>query len=354
VIKEQFNEAAELLEQILAIPSLSREEEQVCSFLENWLKSKGYKVNRKYNNIWIESIAGKDLPTILLNSHMDTVKPTSAWTLDPFLPEKKDGKIYGLGSNDAGGSIVSLIFAFMHLEKLRDRMYNLILALSSEEEVSGIRGISSIISDLGKFDLAIIGEPTSMKMATCERGLIVLDCYGRGKAGHAAHRNGENAIIKVMKDIEILESLKFEKKSEFLGEIGLSVTQIEGGIQHNIIPDLCKFVVDVRTNEHYTNEEIVNIIKSRISSEVVPRSMHLASSSLDQTHPLVVKAIGIGIETFGSKTLSDQSLISKPTVKIGPGDSERSHQADEFIFIHEIKQAIDQYIKLLTGFRIKK
>jgi acetylornithine deacetylase len=182
--------------------------------------------------------------------------------------------------------------------------------------------------------------------------LIVLDCYARGKSGHAAHRNGENAILKVMKDIEILESLKFEKKSEFLGEVGLSVTQIEGGIQHNIIPDLCKFVVDVRTNDHYTNEEIVNRIKASISSEVVPRSMHLASSSLNQTHPVVVKAIGLGIEIFGSKTLSDQALINSPTAKMGPGDSERSHQADEFIYLHEIKDAIDLYVKLLTGIKL--
>ncbi len=349
---EPYIEAAALLKQILAIPSLSREEDQVCSFLENWLTGQGYKVNRKYNNIWIESYAGKGLPTILLNSHLDTVKPSAAWTLDPYLPEMYDGKIFGLGSNDAGGSIVALIFAFFELHKLKDRDYNLILSLSSEEEVSGLKGISSIISDLNHFDFAIIGEPTSMKMAICERGLIVLDCYARGKAGHAAHRNGENAILKVMKDIEILESLKFDKKSDFLGEVGLSVTQIEGGIQHNIIPDLCKFVVDVRTNEHYTNEEIVNHIKANISSEVIPRSMHLASSSLNQTHPVVAKAIGLGIEIFGSKTLSDQALINGPTAKIGPGDSERSHQADEFIYLHEIKHAIDLYIKLLTGIKL--
>ena len=348
-----YIEATELLKQILAIPSLSREEMQVCSFLESWLKARGYKVNRKHNNIWIESFISDQLPTILLNSHLDTVKPTSAWTIDPFLPEIKDGKIYGLGSNDAGGSIVSLIFAFIELEKLKNRDYNLLLVLSSEEEVSGIKGISSIIPDLGNYDIAIIGEPTLMKLATCERGLIVLDCIGRGKAGHAAHRNGENAIIKVIKDIEILEALKFEKQSEFLGEVGLTVTQIEGGIQHNIIPDLCKFVVDVRTNEHYTNEEIVNIISSKISSEVIPRSMHLASSSIDLTHPLVVKALGIGLETFGSKSLSDQALIPGPTVKIGPGDSERSHKEDEFIYIHEITQAIDLYIKLLSGFKFK-
>ena len=350
--KEAHMEAAGLLQQILAIPSLSGEEDQLCSFLEHWLKGKGYKVNRKHNNLWIESNINSKLPTILMNTHLDTVKPTSAWTLDPYLPEIKDGKIYGLGSNDAGGSIVSLIFAFMKLAEINDREYNLILTLSSEEETSGIKGISSIIPDIGTFKFAIIGEPTCMKMATCERGLIVLDCYGRGKAGHAAHRNGENAILKVIKDIKILESLKFEKKSEFLGEVGLSVTQIEGGVQHNIIPDLCTFVIDIRTNEHYTNEEILDIIKSSITSEVVPRSMHIASSSLNQTHPLVIRALGLGIETFGSKTLSDQALIPGPTAKIGPGNSGRSHQADEFIYLHEIEEAIDLYIKLLTGFKI--
>ncbi len=353
MINESHTEAINLLKQILAIPSLSTEEDQVCTFLENWLSGKGYKVNRKFNNIWIESKKGRDLPTVLLNTHLDTIKPTAAWTKDPFLPEIIDGKIFGLGSNDAGASIVSMIFAFMHLDKLTRRGFNLILTLSAEEEISGVKGISSIISELGQFDIAIIGEPTSMNMAVCERGLIVLDCYAKGKAGHSAHRNGENAILKVVRDIEILELLQFNRKSKFLGDIGISVTQIEGGIQHNIIPDLCKFVVDVRTNEQYTNEEIVNIIKSSISSEVIPRSMRLASSSVDITHPLVVKAIGLGIETFGSKTLSDQAVIPGPSVKIGPGKSERSHQADEFIFLHEISNAIELYIKLLTGFKNK-
>ena len=349
---EAHIKAANLLEQIIAIPSLSREEDQLCSFLENFIRKKGFHVSRKHNNIWVESFSGKDLPTILLNTHLDTVKPASTWTMDPYIPEISDGKIYGLGSNDAGGSIVSMIFAFMELDKIMERDYNLILALSSEEEISGSRGISSIIKELGKFDIAIIGEPTSMKMAICEGGLIVLDCRARGKAGHAAHRNGENAILKVMKDIQILESMKFEKKSELLGEIGISVTQIEGGIQHNIIPDLCNFVVDVRTNELYRNEEVVRIIRSSIDSEVIPRSMHRASSSVDKTHPLVVRAVSLGIETFGSKTLSDQSLIPGPSIKIGPGDSARSHQIDEFIYIHEIKEAIDLYIRLIDGIKL--
>lgn len=351
--KEPHIKAANLLKQIIAIPSLSGEEDLLCSFLENYLKRNGYKVSRKHNNIWIESMRGKNLPTILLNTHLDTVKPASAWTLDPYIPEISDGKIFGLGSNDAGGSIVSMIFAFMQLDRIAKRDYNLILALSSEEEISGAKGIISIIHELGKFNIAIIGEPTSMKMAICEGGLIVLDCIARGKAGHAAHRNGENAILKVMKDIQILESLKFDRKSELLGEVGITVTQIEGGVQHNIIPDLCKFVVDVRTNELYRNEEVVNIIRSNIVSDIIPRSMLRASSSVDRTHPLVARAVSLGIETFGSRTLSDQALFPGPSIKIGPGDSARSHQVDEFIYIHEIKEAIDMYIKLIDGIKLK-
>jgi acetylornithine deacetylase len=344
-------QATRLLKQVLSIPSLSREETQVCSFLQEWFREKGFQVFRKHNNIWVKSFRDEKLTTILMNSHLDTVKPSSDWTLDPFLPEVHDNKVYGLGSNDAGGSVIAMIFSFLELHELQERDYNLILVLSSEEEISGLKGISSVIEDLGKFDLAIIGEPTNMKMAVSERGLIVLDCTAFGKAGHAAHKNGENAIMKAMADIAILDSMKFEKKSEFLGEVGICVTQIEAGTQHNVIPDLCKFVVDVRTNEHYKNEEILQIISSKISSEVNARSMRLASSSLHISHPLVQKALSMGIETFGSKTLSDQAVIPGPSVKIGPGVSERSHQADEFIFIDEIGQGIEIYTKLLTGFK---
>lgn len=343
-------QATGLLKQVLSIPSLSREETQVCSFLQEWFREKNFHVFRKHNNIWIKSFINENLPTILLNSHLDTVKPSSDWTLDPFLPEIHGDKIYGLGSNDAGGALVSLIFSFLELNKLPTREYNLILVLSSEEEISGVKGISSVIEDLGKFDLAIIGEPTQMKMAISERGLIVLDCIAHGKAGHAAHKNGENAIMKALSDIAVLDTMKFNKVSEFLGEVGIAVTQIEGGSQHNVIPDICRFVVDVRTNEFYSNEEMVKIISSQLSSEVIPRSMRLASSSLNTSHPLVRKAVSMGIETFGSKTLSDQAVIPGPSVKIGPGISERSHQADEFIYSYEIAQGIDLYTKLLEGF----
>ena len=349
---DTIKQASGLLKQILSIPSISREETQVCSFIQEWFREKGFHVYRKNNNIWIKSLINENLSTLLLNSHMDTVKPSSDWTLDPYLPEIHGNKIYGLGSNDAGGALVSMIFAFLELNELTSRDYNLILVLSSEEEISGVKGISSVIEDLGKFDLAIIGEPTGMKMAVSERGLIVLDCVAHGKAGHAAHKNGENAIMKAMTDIQILDNLKFEKVSEFLGEVGVSVTQIEAGTQHNVIPDVCRFVVDVRTNEHYSNDEMLKIISSKISSEVIPRSMRLASSSLEMTHPLVLKAQKMGIETFGSKTLSDQALIPGPTVKIGPGMSERSHQADEYVLTDEIEQGIKLYTELLTGFKL--
>jgi acetylornithine deacetylase len=352
VNSEILIQATGLLKQVLAIPSLSREETQVCSFLQEWFREKGFQVFRKHNNIWIKSFRNENLPTILMNSHLDTVKPSSDWTFDPYLPEIHDFKIYGLGSNDAGGSLIAMIFSFLELHELTNRDYNLILVLSSEEEISGVKGISSIIEDLGKFDLAIIGEPTEMRMAVSERGLIVLDCIAHGRAGHAAHKNGENAIMKAFEDIAKLENMKFDKVSEFLGEVGICVTQIEAGTQHNVIPDICKFVVDVRTNEHYSNEEILKIISSQLNSEVIPRSMRLASSSLSMSHPLVKKAREMGIETFGSKTLSDQAVIPGPSVKIGPGISERSHQADEFIFINEIEHGIDLYIKLLTGFKL--
>jgi acetylornithine deacetylase len=350
VIVENSIQPIQLLKQILSIPSLSGEETQVCNFLSEWLCEKGFEVMRKHNNIWIKSTFSDHLPTVLMNTHLDTVKPVSTWTHDPYLPEIQGNKIFGLGSNDAGGAIVSMIFAFIQLHKLEKREFNLILALSAEEEITGTKGISSIIDDLGKIDLAIVGEPTGMKMAVSERGLIVLDCTSFGVSGHAAHRNGENAIMKAMADIAVLDSIKFERVSDFLGEVGISVTQIEAGTQHNVIPDQCRFVVDVRTNEYYSNEEILQIISSKIKSQVIPRSMRLASSSLNLSHPLVKKALSMGIEIFGSKTLSDQAVIPCPSVKIGPGASERSHQADEFILSDEIENGIKIYTQLLNGF----
>ncbi len=340
-----------LLKQIIAIPSVSGEEELLSNFLREWIRERGITVKRKFNNLWCESMINPSFPTIMLNSHIDTVKPVAGWTTDPFLPEETEELIYGLGCSDAGGSVVAMIFAFLELIKNKDRRINLILLLSAEEESSGKNGISSVIGDLGKIDLAIVGEPTGLDMAVCERGLIVFDCYARGMAGHVAHRKGENAILKAVRDIERISKLDPGRSSEFLGDIQFEVTQIEGGYQHNVIPDLCKFVVDVRTNENYTNEEIAQILTHELESEVVPRSLRLRSSFIDTDHPLVVKAKQFGLKTFGSKTMSDQALIPAPSVKLGPGNTELSHQADEFIEKVQIIKAIELYIRLLKDFK---
>ncbi len=282
---------------------------------------------------------------------MDTVKPVAGWTMDPFLPEETDDLMYGLGCSDAGGSVVAMIFAFLRLKDDVNRRFNIILLISAEEESSGEKGITSVIGEIGKIDLAIVGEPTSLEMAICERGLVVFDCFARGKAGHVAHRKGENAILKAIRDIERIYRLDLGRTSEFLGDIQFEVTQIEGGYQHNVIPDLCTFVVDVRTNENYTNEEVAELLRHELESEVRPRSLRLHSSFIDTGHALVKKAETLGIRTFGSKTMSDQALIPAPSVKLGPGNSELSHQADEYIEKDQIIQAIDLYYNLLKDYQ---
>ena len=344
-------EALNLLKQIIAIPSLSGEEDLLASFLKKYLEKKSFLVHRKDNNLWVESIIDETLPTILLNSHMDTVKPVAGWTKDPFLPEETEEFIYGLGCSDAGGSLVSLIFSFIELSKINDRKYNLVLLISAEEENSGKKGISKAIKKIRKFDLAIVGEPTELNLAVCERGLIVIDCYAKGKSGHVAHRNGENAILKAIEDIRILNELDFDKNSDFLGKVQLEVTQINAGYQHNVIPDQCHFVIDVRTNEHYSNEEVAAFIQSRVNSQIQPRSFRLRSSFIEPGHPLVKKAEEMNIPTFGSKTMSDQALIPTPSVKIGPGNSTLSHKADEHIEKLQIKKAIELYYNILKDFK---
>ncbi len=341
------NEAYSLLKQIISIPSLSGEEGLLAGFLRDWLTTKGLTVHRKNNNLWVESIIDESFPNILLNSHMDTVKPVAGWTRDPFLPDESDGYIYGLGSSDAGGSLVALIFAFLQLHEIKERTFNLKLLISAEEESSGANGISSAIEEVGKIDLAIVGEPTSLNMAICERGLIVLDCIAGGQAGHAAHKTGDNAILKAIRDIEKINQLKFEKISGYLGEVQVVVTQIEGGYQHNVIPDMCKFVLDVRTNEYYTNEEVVEFLQNELESVVKPRSLRLRSSFIDPLHPLVMRAKEMGLETYGSRTMSDQALIPAPSVKMGPGNTELSHKADEHIEKVQIIKAIDLYKSIL-------
>lgn len=352
-MSSEFNkDAFDLLKQIIAIPSPSKDEGQVCSFLYDWLYSHGYFPKREGNNIWLRSDAGNDLPGILICSHLDTIKPSGDWIYDPFIPVDTEERIIGLGSVDAGASVVSMIAAFMMLDRVKDRKYNLILALTAEQEIYGNNGIESVYASFGRVDLAIVGEPTSLKLAVSERGLLILDCISYGKASHVAHKNGENAILKALADISILQNINFEKISPYLGKVELEVTQISGGIQHNIIPDKCSFVVDIRTNELYAHEEIVDIIGREISAEIVPRSLRLRSSFIHENHSLLVRAREMGIETTGSGTISDMALIPCPSVKIGPGDPLRSNKPDEYILKSEIIDGIQLYYNLLTNYQL--
>ena len=287
-------------------------------------------------------------PTLLLNSHHDTVKPNSNYTRDPFLPAIENGKLFGLGSNDAGGCLVSLMMTFLHFYEIADLKYNLAFAATAEEEISGQGGIEMALEYLPKIDCAIVGEPTQMQMAVAEKGLVVLDCIARGKAGHAARNEGENAIYKAIKDIEWINTYQFQKISDLLGPVKMSVTVIETDNKaHNVVPAQCKFVTDVRVNELYTLEEAVNIIKQNIQSEIIPRSFRIRSTSISLQHPLVQSGVRLGLSYYGSPTTSDKALMNFPALKIGPGDSARSHMADEFIFVDEIENGIDTYVNLL-------
>jgi len=344
------SDALNLLKQLVSIPSISGDEALVSGFLEKWLHARGYSAEKYHNNIWVRSVIDPAYPVILLNSHMDTVKAVSGWTKDPFIPQEEDGRLYGLGVSDAGGSLVALIFAFLKLSEMEDRKFNLVLLISAEEENSGSNGIESALQKIGKVDLALVGEPTNLEMAICERGLIVVDCVAKGVSGHIAHNDGINAITLAMEDIQRLKSIEFSKMSEYLGSVQAEVTMINAGYQHNVIPDECHFVIDVRTNEHYTNEEIMKILKRNMKSEVKARSLRLRSSFIDPQNPLVKKAESLGIKTFGSRTMSDQALIPAPSVKIGPGHSRLSHKADEYIETEKVYQAIDLYINLLKDY----
>ncbi len=340
-------QAISLLKRLIATPSVSRSEDKTADILEEYLRSNGFEVNRKHNNVWVTHFTDKTKPTVLLNSHHDTVKPVATWTREPYQPTEENGKLYGLGSNDAGAPLVSLLMSFIHLSKQKNTSYNYIFLASAEEEVSGQNGIASVLPELGKIDFAIVGEPTGMDAAIAEKGLMVLDCTAKGKAGHAARDEGINAISIALRDIQKLENYRFEKKSDFLGAVKTTVTQINGGAQHNVVPETCTFVVDVRTNEYYSNKEVFEIIDNMLQSEVKARSFRLNSSSISPEHEIVQKAKRLGIKTYGSPTLSDQALMNFPSMKIGPGRSKRSHTADEFVYIDEIKEGIDLYIKLL-------
>lgn len=348
-LTHQTAEAITLLNALIGIPSISREEDKAADFLQNYIEESGIMTHRSGNNIWcIAPDFNPEKPTILLNSHIDTVKPVNGWRKHPYTAKVDDDKIYGLGSNDAGASVVSLFQTFKHLSGTK-QTYNLIYLASCEEEVSGKNGVESVLPSLPPIALAIVGEPTGMNPATAEKGLMVLDITAHGKAGHAARNEGENAIYKMMDDIQWLRNYQFPKVSPLLGPVKMSVTQINAGTQHNVVPDECSIVVDIRSNECYSNEELFSEICSHIQSEAKARSFRLNSSSISTEHPIVQRAIAMGRQPFGSPTLSDQALMKFPTLKIGPGDSARSHTADEYILIHEIEEAIDLYIQLLDG-----
>ena len=330
-------EAVSLLKSLISIPSISREETQAADFLQNYIEMAGMQTGRKGNNVWcLSPMFDLKKPTILLNSHIDTVKPVNGWRKDPFTPREENGKLYGLGSNDAGASVVSLLQVFLQLCRTSQK-YNLIYLASCEEEVSGKDGIESVLPGLPPVSFAIVGEPTEMQPAIAEKGLMVLDVTATGKAGHAARNEGD---------------YHFEKESPLLGAVKMSVTVINAGTQHNVVPDKCTFVVDIRSNELYSNEELFAEIKKHISCEAKARSYRLNSSRIDEKHPFVQKAIKIGCVPFGSPTLSDQALMSFPSVKIGPGRSSRSHTAEEYIMLKEIEEAVGIYLELLDGLLI--
>jgi acetylornithine deacetylase len=347
-----FFEAIEMLKMLISTPSLSRDEKVVADMVEKKIGQMGFKPRRKGNNIWIVSPNFDETkPTILLNSHIDTVKPTGNWDTDPFTPTISDDMIIGLGSNDAGASVVSQLAAFRILT-MREQPYNLIYSATAEEEVSGVNGVVSILPELGTIALGIVGEPTQMQMAVAEKGLLVVDGIVFGQSGHAARNEGINAIMQALPIIEWFRDYRFEKESSFLGPVKMTVTGITAGSQHNVIPDECKFMVDIRVNECYSNEEIFNHLKKHVTCQLVPRSTRLNSSAISETHPIVVKGKELGLTAFGSPTTSDQAQMPFTTIKIGPGYSARSHTANEFIYTEEIKQGIELYTKLLDGLQI--
>ncbi len=348
-MKELSEKAIKLLRQLITIPSFSREEHNTAATLEAFFAQEGIPTQRKGNNVWtLNKYFDASKPSILLNSHHDTVKPNSQYTRDPFEASIKEEKLYGLGSNDAGGPLVSLIATFLYFYEQKNLKYNIVLAATAEEEISGTEGIESIWSLLPTIDFAIVGEPTLCEMAIAEKGLMVLDCLASGKAGHAAREEGINAIYKAIEDINWFKSYQFPKVSATLGPVKMSVTMIQAGQQHNVVPAECRFTVDIRLTDAYSMEEVLETIQAQCKSEIIPRSLRLRPSGIALDHPLVVAAKKFNINRYGSPTTSDQALIPRPSVKIGPGDSARSHSADEFIYVKEIQQGIETYIKLLN------
>jgi acetylornithine deacetylase len=352
-IEQLHAEAVKLLKSLISTPSFSREEEATADLIEQFLRGKGFSPQRQGNNVWCRAEnCPPDAPQLLMNSHHDTVKPASGWTKDPFTPLLEGEVLWGLGSNDAGASAVALLAAFCYLSRLPQLPYCLMVAITAEEEISGPGGIASILPQLGDIALAVVGEPTQGQLAIAEKGLMVLDCLVRGRAGHAARNEGENALYKALPDIEWFRSHQFPEVSSLLGPVKMSVTQIQAGQQHNVVPDECRFVVDVRTNECYSNEALLELIRQGVAAEVVPRSTRLNSSGIAPEHPLLQKAKQLGLSLYGSPTLSDQALMPFPSVKIGPGDSARSHTADEYILLSELRAGIQLYIDLLQDLHL--
>ena len=359
-VKQLTSEAVDLLKRLIAIPSVSRDESRAADEIERFMTDAGLSPRRHGNNVWaVTPHYDEARPTILLNAHIDTVNPVSTWTRDPFTPVVEDGCLYGLGSNDCGGGLVSLLMVFLHLSPLTSHPSpltshlsplnsNLIFLASCEEEVSGANGISSVLPLLPKIDVAIVGEPTGMQRAIAVKGLMVIDGVAHGKSGHAARNEGVNAIYEALDDLVWLRDYRFEKVSPLLGPTKMTVTVLHSGTQHNVVPDKCEFTIDVRTNEYYTNEEVFEFLQQHTKSELKARSFRLHSSSIPEDHLLIARCKALGMQPFGSPTLSDQALMSFPSFKLGPGESSRSHSADEFVKISEIENAIDTYLQILS------
>jgi acetylornithine deacetylase len=344
-----YTDAVELLKQLITTPSFSKEENDTAEILVNFFEQRNVPWARVGNNVYAKNKTyDASKPSVLLNSHHDTVKPNKGYTLDPFLPVEKDGKLFGLGSNDAGGCLVSLIATFMHFYNIENPRHNVVFAASAEEEISGVNGIELVLPYLGQINYGIVGEPTKLEMAVAERGLMVIDCTAQGRAGHAARNEGENALYKALDDITWIKNKRFDKVSDLLGESRLTVTVIETeNKQHNVVPSQCKFVIDVRVNELYTFEEILSDLKTNLKSDFKPRTTRMKSTSIPLDHLLVKAGTSLGKGYYGSPTTSDKALMPFPTLKMGPGDSARSHTADEYIYLSEIEEGIGTYIKLV-------
>ncbi len=351
-MNEQLESTLKLLEQLIATPSLSRNEEKAADVIAHFLEEKGANPSRFLQNVWaVCPDYDEAKPTLLLNAHIDTVKPVDAWTRDPFTPAWEEDRLYGLGSNDDGGGLVSLLHTFLAWRN-KPRAYNLVFLAGAEEEVSGKNGMEAVLPHLPKIDFAIVGEPTGLQPATAEKGLMVLDVTAHGKAGHAARNEGVNAIYKAMDDIAWFRNYRFPEQSEMLGPVKMTVTIVNAGTQHNVIPDKCTFTVDVRSNEFYSNKEIYDTVCKAVKGEVKARSFRLNSSRTPMEHPVVQRCLELGLKPYGSPTLSDQALMPFPSMKLGPGESSRSHTTDEYIRREEVNAALDLYDKILDGLKL--